>query len=53
VDTCRAGRADGGDRARPEATVLPDQGAVEVARDCGDVAGKAGWEDQPVDSTTY
>jgi mono/diheme cytochrome c family protein len=38
VDPRRAGGADGGDRARPEAAVLPDQGAVEVARDRSDLA---------------
>jgi hypothetical protein len=41
------------DRAPGEHGVRADQGAVEVARDRGDVAREAVGEDQLVDSTTY
>jgi hypothetical protein len=53
MDAGLAGSADRGDRARTEDSVLRDQGAVEVARDRGDVTREAGWKLQPVDSTTY
>jgi len=44
VDAGLAGGADRGDRAGPENSVLRDQGAVEVARDRGDVTREARWE---------
>ena len=53
MDPGVARRLEGGDRPRSEDAVLPDQRAVEVARDRGDVAGKAVGKAQLVDSTTY
>jgi hypothetical protein len=40
VDSGVACRFQGGDGARVQDTVLPDQGPVEIARDRGDVAGE-------------
>jgi hypothetical protein len=58
-DHAHAGRAHGGDRSlrpRPQDSVLGDQGAVEVDRERGERAGKAGGElygsVPPVDFTT-
>jgi hypothetical protein len=53
MDPGVAGGADRRERARAEDSVLGDQGAVEVARNRGDVMREACWELQPVDSTTY
>jgi hypothetical protein len=50
---CCARRADRGDRARAELTVLRDQSAVEVAGERRDVGRKGRRKDQPeVDWTT-
>jgi hypothetical protein len=53
VDARLAGGGERGPRARPEDAVLPDEGAVEVARERGDVAREAVGKGQLVDSTTY
>ena len=53
MDPGLARRRERGNRSRAEDAVLPDQRAVEVARDRGDVAGKALGKAQLVDSTTY
>jgi hypothetical protein len=40
VDPGVARRLQGGDGARVQDALLPDQGPVEIARDRGDVAGE-------------
>jgi hypothetical protein len=53
MDTHIRGCLEGGNRPRLEYPVLPDEGAVEVAGDGGDVPREAVGEDQCVDWKTY
>jgi hypothetical protein len=46
MDSGRPRLPDRLERARVQGAVLPDERAVEVARDDGDLAREAGWQEQ-------